>query len=380
VNADLLNRGKYERFAQLLDDAEGIRRHHAVDEELADMVDVSHALAAATPHVHIREEFRTSTRAFLMATAEREGIGRTAVREGAVGRATVGAAAPSRSSRVLPRQLRPTPKQRVTTRRGRTRAAILVGLAVGTLALSGISAASGGALPGDALYSVKRQAENTQLTFAGSASGKGQLYLQFAQRRLSEAESVRGNDKLFTGAIADMDAQMTAGAKLLFTDSVKHHDAGDLQIVNQFVSNEYNEVNQLKSATDGAAVHNSVVNLWGDLLTIQDRSAKLKAAFACGATVPVAADKFGPSLACKESTTVTPNSTGTSKPTSKGTAKPSNGKTGTQPNGTTTTPASTPSGQSGTNNDAGTATSTGTTSSDSNGGLLDDIGRLLAGL
>ena len=53
-------------------------------------------------------------------------------------------------------------------RRLRTRGAIIVGVACGAIAVSGMSAASENAVPGDALYGVKRSTERAQLELASS--------------------------------------------------------------------------------------------------------------------------------------------------------------------------------------------------------------------
>jgi len=60
------------------------------------------------------------------------------------------------------------------------------------LLLSGIGAttASASALPGDALYGLKRGIEETQLVFTFNASGDAELLLQFTEERLQEAESL----------------------------------------------------------------------------------------------------------------------------------------------------------------------------------------------
>ena len=60
-------------------------------------------------------------------------------------------------------------------------------------AVSGMSAASGDAIPGDALYGVKRSTEQAQLALAGSDVSRGQLHLEFARTRLAEAGAL-GSD------------------------------------------------------------------------------------------------------------------------------------------------------------------------------------------
>ena len=74
VNFDFLDRRGAERFAELLDETTGGRRHHArgqADEQLAELVAIGHSLSGARTAVQVEPEFRTGLRAMLVATAER---------------------------------------------------------------------------------------------------------------------------------------------------------------------------------------------------------------------------------------------------------------------------------------------------------------------
>src|SRR3954465_1803585 len=80
MSASLFPRRRAERLAQLLDEATGRPRHHTrstLDGELAGYVRLSETLArpgngASSPTT----EFQSELRAMLVATAEREGVGR----------------------------------------------------------------------------------------------------------------------------------------------------------------------------------------------------------------------------------------------------------------------------------------------------------------
>ena len=81
MNFDFLDRRSAERFAELLDETTGGQRHHShghspADEQLAELVAIGHSLSAARPGVRVDPEFRVGLRAMLVATAERDGIGR----------------------------------------------------------------------------------------------------------------------------------------------------------------------------------------------------------------------------------------------------------------------------------------------------------------
>ncbi len=61
----------------------------------------------------------------------------------------------------------------------------------------GAAAASTRALPGDALYGLKRQIENVQLDLARGDLGHGRELLQQADARLSEAEALTASEQRF---------------------------------------------------------------------------------------------------------------------------------------------------------------------------------------
>jgi hypothetical protein len=148
------------------------------------------------------DEFKAGLRTMLIATAEREGIGVTADEKAAQ---AASRAAMSAKTAVV--------KQVRTPSSGRARAAVIIGVMAGALLLSGVSAASTDALPGNPLYQVKRTNERAQLALAGSDASRGRLYLDFAADRLSEARQVSAD---WTGRVLkDMDDETVAGVSLL---------------------------------------------------------------------------------------------------------------------------------------------------------------------
>ncbi|WP_326593998.1 DUF5667 domain-containing protein [Streptomyces brevispora] len=79
------------------------------------------------------------------------------------------------------RKLRP--RSRWT--KGLAAGGLTVGVAAG--AFGGVAAASSDALPGDSLYGLKRGMEDIHLNLAGSDTDRGEVYLDQASTRLSEA-------------------------------------------------------------------------------------------------------------------------------------------------------------------------------------------------
>ncbi|SCL14292.1 DUF5667 domain-containing protein [Micromonospora inyonensis] len=288
MDSNLFSRRRAERFAQLLDEANGGRRHHVrsrVDDRLGDLVGLGRQLGAAAPPVEVDADFRTGLRAMLVATVEREGVGTTAAPTagaGPAGRRT--AAGPSPRGPLLPP---------VTARRARARGAILVGVAVGAVAVSGISAASENAVPGDALYGMKRSTERAQLALASSDLGRGQLFLDFARTRLAEASEVRGDRAAFEAILDDMDEDTRQGVQLLTSTAVQRTDAAGLDAVDTFVTGQRRAVAAL---LDGAS--RAERDRTRRSLTLLDaagqRADALRAALTCGAPQTGTTDALGP--------------------------------------------------------------------------------------
>ncbi|MFU8875550.1 DUF5667 domain-containing protein [Micromonospora sp. SL4-19] len=280
MESNLFSRRRSERFAQLLEEANGGRRHHArspADDELAALVAVGQRLAADRPAVEVDAEFRTGLRAMLVATAEREGIGAPA-------KPKITAAGAGARGSLLPA---------VTGRRVRARGAILVGVAAGAIALSGISAASENALPGDALYGMKRSTERAQLALTSSDISRGQLFLDFARTRLDEAATVRADRMGFSAVLDDMDADVRQGVRLLTTVAAQRSDPAGLDTIDAFLTGQRQAVGRLLDRSDHAERDRTHRSL-SLLDAVGTRADGLRAAIACGLPAPVASDALGP--------------------------------------------------------------------------------------
>ena len=236
----VFNSRRAERFAQLLDEAAGARRHHAWsvdDDDLNTMVTIGQRVSTLPLIVEVDPEFRTGLRASLMARIEREGMGATAD--------------PSDSDAPSRRKLTDLLPS------GRTRSAIIATVAAGSFGAFGISAASGDAIPGDTLYGVKRSAEEAQCALTGNPISLGQLTLEFAKKRLAEAGALGGNAGRLVSVLDDMDRDMREGSKLLTTAAVERGDPAALQAIQQFAGDQRpilaNLVNRLRGPAKGRA-------------------------------------------------------------------------------------------------------------------------------
>lgn len=287
MNLDIFDRRSAERFAQLLDETNGGLRHHARgqahDEQLAELVAIGHTLSAVRPGVQVDSEFRTGLRAMLVATAERDGIGTTAAPEETAPGIHAAVRAPRRGL-----------LGKGTGRRIRARGAIVIGVAAGAIAVSGLSSASENAAPGDALYGVKRSTERAQMALAGSDVTRGQLSLDFARNRLAEAAALDGDNPAFADVLDDMDNDTKQGVRLLTTSAVARTDKAPLNTVDAFVTGQRRVLGPVlldKLNSDNRERAATSLNL---LDNIDKRARGLRAGLECDSGGALGVDLLGP--------------------------------------------------------------------------------------
>ncbi|SCE02986.1 DUF5667 domain-containing protein [Streptomyces sp. PpalLS-921] len=169
-------------FAQALEDQPPRGAAAAQPDEPAEQADHGPLLALANgldelPKPQLDPEVKVVQRAQLVAAME------TMFAEGG---ASTGPTVPEQrgkgAHRASPlRKLRP----RSRWAKGLTAGGLTVGVAAG--ALGGVAAASSDALPGDSLYGLKRGMEDIHLGMADGDADRGEVYLDKASTRLSEA-------------------------------------------------------------------------------------------------------------------------------------------------------------------------------------------------
>lgn len=307
-----------ERFAELLDDG-GARRHHSrgqADEEMNRLVAISNRLSTARPGAPVDSEFRVGLRAMLVATAERDGIGRSA---------------PEAEADPEP-AAEPTARRPLFGRRIRARGAIVIGVAAGAMAVSGISAASESASPGEMLYSVKRQTERAQLAIAGSDVTRGQLSLDFARTRLNEAMAMSGDSSDFALVLDDMDADTRKGVRLLTTSAVSQQDTKPLATLDDFVDDQRTTFTPALERLSTPNRDRATLSL-GLLEDVVKRAETLRSGLGCDKVTPVGADALGPKLR-----DCAPDDDSAAEPPQVAPQSGHGTKTGTRQNGQATTP------------------------------------------
>jgi hypothetical protein len=375
VSTTIFYRRRAERFAQLLDEANGGRRHHvrsAVDDDLAELVAVGHRVSALQRSVDVQvdPEFRVGLRAMLVAAAERESMG--AVGDG---QATIDLEAFRAAAQAGPRPTR-------SARRLRTRGAIIVGVACGAIAVSGMSAASENAVPGDALYGVKRSTERAQLALASSDLTKGQLFLDFASTRVEEARELGDEKSGFSRVLDDMDANTTQGVRLLTTTAIQRRDPAALDAIAAFLERQRAAVSDITAKSTGTELARA--NVSQDLLArVQQRVADLRESLKCDKGTSPRIDAIGPlPFECATAGAAKTDSGPADTPAQEqGKVRPEKSDPARKPatgDSTTSTTQTQPNG--------GAATAPSPTqpadpaATDGEGGLVDDIGELLGGL
>jgi hypothetical protein len=163
------------------------------------------------------------------------------------------------------------------------------------MAVSGISAASENAAPGDALYGVKRSTERAQLAMAGSDVTRGQLSLTFARNRLAEAVAMDGDNPSFRDVLGDMDNDTRQGVKLLTSSAVTRKDKTPLSSVDTFADSQRRvlegKLDRLSPGNRERALVSAKL-----LESVRERTTDLRAGLACDTVTPSGSDAIGPKL------------------------------------------------------------------------------------
>jgi hypothetical protein len=163
------------------------------------------------------------------------------------------------------------------------------------MAVSGISAASENASPGDALYGVKRSAERAQLAMAGSDVTRGQLSLDFARTRLTEATALPGDDHEFGSVLDDMDNSTRKGVNLLTTSAVARHDSKPLTTVDNFAAGQQRTLDPVLGKLDSTNRTRALTSI-SLLDSVRQRVDDLRGGLSCSSVSPIGSDSLGPKL------------------------------------------------------------------------------------
>jgi hypothetical protein len=120
------------------------------------------------------------------------------------------------------------------------KAGLATGLASAMIGSAGVAMAAQEALPGDALYNLKKTTETVRMTLAGDSAQAGRLDLRFAEERLEEvlAGIDRNPDHLLVAGLIEMDQRSVSGAERLVEIAERRGEHELLIEVDQFVDRQ----------------------------------------------------------------------------------------------------------------------------------------------
>ncbi|MFL6062080.1 MAG: DUF5667 domain-containing protein [Marmoricola sp.] len=115
---------------------------------------------------------------------------------------------------------------------------------------AGVAAAAESALPGDALYPIKRGLESAQVSLNSSDSGKGQDLLRMAGTRLDETQALMKQHEstaAITQTLSAFKSSASDGADLLFNDYQRNGDTADITRLRAMLGSQLSQLDQMAS-------------------------------------------------------------------------------------------------------------------------------------
>jgi hypothetical protein len=237
-------------------------------------------------------------------------------------------------------------------------------LAVFGALLAGALVVSRHALPGDALYGLKRASESVELATASGPVDKAKDLLRFAKTRASEVSELLGQAKpgsidghtagLVKSTLGSADSDLRQASRLLGTAAVQRDSDAPLSVIINWAPGQLSRLQAIAARIPQGALHDRAVASAGLVQSAVTRATQLRPVLACMSGAD--SDALGPIpvSGCTAATVPVPVP-GTTQP---GTSGPGTGSlsvpsiTGTNPSTQTTqglSSGSTPPGSTSTN-------------------------------
>ncbi|MCX6398268.1 MAG: DUF5667 domain-containing protein [Propionibacteriales bacterium] len=121
---------------------------------------------------------------------------------------------------------------------------------------AGVAAAAESALPGDALYPLKRGIETAQVSLNSSDSGRGQDLLRRASTRLDEVDALIGNHEdtaLINQTLASYRDSAASGADLIFVEYQRNGDAEELTRLRAMLGSQLAKLDSMNGESPAGA-------------------------------------------------------------------------------------------------------------------------------
>lgn len=169
------------------------------------------------------------------------------------------------------------------------------------------------ALPGDALYGLKRASESWELATAGSPTDKARDYLKFAQTRVDEATALAqrasasaagagpqagGFDahatSLISSTLASADHDVRSASTLLGSQAVRSRSSSPLSVLTSWAPGQLGRVRDLSAMLPAGALRNRTLFSAQLVRAAVNRAMQLAAALPTGCPNLGNADELGP--------------------------------------------------------------------------------------
>jgi hypothetical protein len=250
------------------------------------------ALATLEPAPAPRAHFRAELRAQLVAVAPRI-VQESATEEFPAVRA---AAAPTKTG--IRGILAAIPLKRPL-------AAVACTVVVLAMLLGAAVLVSKRALPGDALYGVKRASENAQYALAQSPAARARLNLKFAGNRLEEVQHLLPDGSgvapvsphvasLVNSTLSSADADVLKAAQTLGEQAVQNNSATPLKSLTSWAPDELSRLSDIIDHLPDGTVRSRAQATYSVVLSAITRATALQAEAGCACLHSAPSDQFGP--------------------------------------------------------------------------------------
>jgi hypothetical protein len=178
--------------------------------------------------------------------------------------------------------------------------------------LGGAVVMSKKALPGDALYGLKRASERLELATATSNTEKATDYLDFATTRANEVKDLLSRStgaalggtqaaglnpdtaKLIRSTLSSGDVDVKAASRLLGADAVQHSSPAPLRTMTNWTPGQAQRLRQIANAMPDSTLRTQALSSLHLVQRAQARAVALNSKLGCDCLGSAASDELGP--------------------------------------------------------------------------------------